>query len=107
MSLIWKQAGVVFATVDIPRQATLTRVGDTDALRFPELASKISKEWQANGEHRAATDRRWDQAVVHVPDDTEYKILIAVIDAIYTPKRPLMVEGKPEPLPALNVTLAM
>lgn len=67
--LVWKQAGAVIATVDIPRKEALTHVGDAGALRFPELASKISKEWSENGQHRVPTDRRWDQAVVRVPDD--------------------------------------
>ncbi len=107
MVLIWRQGGVVTATVDVPRREVRTTIGAAEVFRLPDLASKIALEWKANGQHTNANDKAWDQAVVHVPDDTPHRVLIAMIDAAHAPKRSLMVGGRSENAPAFNVTFAM
>jgi len=85
--LVWKEGNTVVNTIDNDREAV--PVGDQGDFRFPDLAKKISDEWNANGAHRAATDAKLDQAVLHTDNSTPFGDVIAVIDAIYTPKRDL------------------
>ena len=101
--LEWKQGATVVSTVDVTKHAVELEGGKL--LRFPDLASKVSDEWKANGSHRDAADKKIDQAVLHTDNKTPFKELIAVIDAIYAPKREFGGGGKP--LPAFNVTFAV
>lgn len=101
----WTKDGAVLATVDVPRATRALPRGE--ALRFPELAAKIGAEWKQNGQHTAPADKRWDQAVVFVPDDEDQRTLIATIDAVYAQKRSIALADKSEDVPAFNVTLAM
>src|SRR6185369_4154597 len=48
--------------------------------RFPALTEAITKEWQAQGEHRAANDRKLDVAVLHVQNDLPFSEIVAVLD---------------------------
>lgn len=73
----------------------------------PELAIAITEEWNAMGGHRATSDRALDQAILHTDDTTEYYKIVAVIDAIYRTKRPLLVGGTVSPVPAFNVTFSL
>jgi biopolymer transport protein ExbD len=62
--------------------------------------------WEAAGLHRAATDKRFDQVILHVDNAVPYKLLVAVIDAINAPRRSVQVGRRDERVPALNVNLA-
>jgi biopolymer transport protein ExbD len=55
--------------------------------RFPALSDAITKEWQAQGEHRAAADRKLDRAVLHVQNDLPFSEIVAVLDALHAPRR--------------------
>lgn len=100
-TLIWKQGATVVATVDVPRKPVETE----SVVRYPDLAAKITEEWKINGSHRDPSDKKLDQAVLHTDNKTPFKDVIAVIDAIYTPKRELA--GAQEPVPAFNVTFSV
>ena len=103
--LVWKEGNTVVNTIDLDRKAV--PVGNQGDFRFPDLAKKISDEWNANGAHRAATDAKLDQAVLHTDNSTPFADVIAVIDAIYTPTRDLSWGGKTEKHAAFNVTFAV
>src|ERR1043165_1282052 len=105
--LIWKQAGTVISTVDVPRKDNLVVKDGKKSIRFPELAQKIEAEWKTVGTHRDATDKKFDQAVLHTDNETAYVYLIGVIDAIYQAKRPYNIAGKAEQVPSFNVTFAV
>jgi len=105
--LIWKQSGTVISTVDVPRKDNLVVKEGKKTIRFPELAAKIEQEWKSAGSHRDASDKKFDQAILHTDNETPYVYLIGVIDAIYQPQRPLNVAGKTEQVPAFNVTFAV
>ena len=72
-----------------------------------ELAAKIQSEWKARGQHAKPTDPRFDQAILHTDDKTEFKYLIGVIDAIDQTRRDRTLGGKAEQLPAFHVTFAV
>jgi len=106
--LIWKQAGTVISTVDVPRKDNMTVVNNgKKIIRYPELAAKIDSEWKTVGQHKAASDKKFDTAILHTDNETAYVYLIGVIDAIYQPHRPFTIAGKEEQVPAFNVTFAV
>src|SRR5262252_3657888 len=78
-TLTWKQGATVISTVEVPRV-------EVDR-RDPELASKIAEEWRAHGSHRAPSDRELDPAVLHTGDKVLFGHIVAIIDAVHTPKR--------------------
>lgn len=112
-TLVWKQSGTVISTVDVPRKDNLVEKPDPSGgvakkqIRYPELAAKIDSEWKTVGQHRDATDKKFDTAILHTDNDTPYVYLIGVIDAIYQPKRQLMMQGQNQEVPAFNVTFAV
>ena len=105
--LVWKQAGTVINTIDVARKDTIAKEGNTKIARFPDLAAKIESEWKTVGAHRDASDKKFDQAVLHTDNETPFVYVIGVIDAIYQAHRPYAVGGKPVDMPAFNVTFAV
>src|SRR5205807_2578682 len=77
--LIWKQAGTVISTIDVPRKDDVHVEGNLKVVRYPELASKIDSEWKTVGAHRDASDRKFDQAILHTDNETAYVFVIGVI----------------------------
>jgi biopolymer transport protein ExbD len=106
-TLIWKQAGTVISTVDVPRKDNVVMREGKKTVRYPELAAKIEQEWKTVGSHRDPSDKKFDQAILHTDNETPYVYLIGVIDAIYQPHRPFNIGGKTEMVPAFNVTFAV
>lgn len=105
--LIWKQAGTVISTVDVPRHDNMITKDGRKSIRYPDLAAKVEQEWKSVGTHRDATDKKFDQAILHTDNETPYVKLVGVIDAIYHTKRNFSGGGKTEPVPAFNVTFAV
>ena len=103
--LIWKEGNTVVNTIDLDKKQV--PIGEKGDYRYPELAKKISEEWNSNGAHRAPTDTKLDQAVLHTDNSTPFSDIVAVIDAIYTPKRDFTFGGKTEKVPSFNVTFSV
>ena len=103
--LVWKEGNTVVNTIDVDRKPV--PIGEKGDITFPDLAKKINDEWTANGSHRAGTDKKFDQSVLHTDNSTPFSDVIAVIDAIYTPQRDFSFGGKTEKVPAFNVTFAV
>jgi biopolymer transport protein ExbD len=106
-TLVWKQGGTVVSSVDVERRDDVRSEGSAKVVRYPDLAAKIDAEWKTVGQHRDATDKKFDQAVLHTDNDTPYFQLIGVIDAVYQVKRPFSGGGKTENVPAFNVTFSV
>lgn len=102
--LVWKEGSTVVNTIDVERKAV--PIGNQEDIQYPELAKKIEAEWKQNGSHRAATDKKFDRAVLHVDNATQFQDVIAVIDAINQPKREYSVGGATDTVPAFMVTFA-
>ncbi|HET9954363.1 MAG TPA: biopolymer transporter ExbD [Polyangiaceae bacterium] len=103
--LIWKEGNTVVNTIDVDKKQV--PVGAGGDYRYPDLAKKIADEWNQNGSHRAPSDTKWDQAVLHSDNSTPFSDIVAVIDAIYTPKRDIPSRGKDSKVPAFNVTFSV
>lgn len=103
--LVWKEGTTVVNTIDVERKPV--PIGTDGTFHYPDLAKKITEEWKQNGSHRAPTDTTLDQAILHSDNTTKFADIIAVIDAIYAPKREFRIGGAQEEIPAFNVTFAV
>lgn len=103
--LVWKEGSQVLNTIDVERKPE--QIGDE--VTFPDLATKVEEEWNRNeARHFAATDKEKDQAVLHTDNSTKFSEVIAVIDAVYKPKRPMInAANEEEQVPAFNVTFSV
>ena len=100
--LTWRYGSAVESQMDVPRAGA----GQAGATRFPELATRVTSEWEARGEHRDVADRKLDQVIVHCDDRTPYQDLVGVIDAVSQAKREFP-GSNGKKYPAMNVELAM
>ena len=105
--LVWKQGSTTVDSIDVPRKDVITKAGNIDVVRFPDLATKIESEWKAKGQHSNPTDRKLDQAILHTDNKTEFRFIIGVIDAIYQTHRDINLGPKTEKMPAFNITFAV
>jgi biopolymer transport protein ExbD len=87
--LSWREGQTVARSVDVPRE-------------YPALAQAISTEWRSSGSHTSPTDALRDQAVLHTGDDTPFREMVAVMDAIEATKR----AGRPGGPSAFALTLS-
>jgi biopolymer transport protein ExbD len=101
--LVWKEGSTVVNTIDVPRKEV--PVGSDGTYNYPDLGKKVEEEWKQNGSHRAPTDKKFDQAILHTDNTTKFQDIVAVIDAIYTPKREF--GGASKQIPAFNVTFSV
>src|SRR5215475_11740426 len=103
-NLVWKEGTTVVNTIEVPRKQVPFGEGE---YTYPDLGKKIEDEWKQNGSHRAPTDKKFDQAILHTDNTTPFVDIVAVIDAIYTPKREFRLGNQQEDVPAFNVTFSV
>ena len=77
--LVWKEGNTTIDTISVPRKQVV--LGDPD-FSYPDLATKITEQWSANGSHRDGSDLKRDQAVLHTDNTTKFEDIIAVIDRL-------------------------
>ncbi len=82
--LAWREGSQLITRTEIARHPVPTAAGD---LRFPELMRELEREWRANGQHRAPSDRTLDSAVLHTPNTLAYADLVGVMDAVRCVRR--------------------
>jgi biopolymer transport protein ExbD len=107
--LIWKTGSTVVSDKSVPRKAEESRdaTGKITGSKYPDLAAEVEEQWKMTGKHRDASDKKFDQAVLHTDNETKFSDIVAVIDAIYKTHRPIN-SGKPgDSVPAFNVTFAV
>jgi biopolymer transport protein ExbD len=100
--LIWKSGATVHNTSEVKKQPVETGVGGDAQVRYPDLAKKIAEEWNTYGSHKNDNDPKQDQAIISVDNRAPFSDLIAVVDAIYQPKRTY----KGEQWTSFNVTFS-
>lgn len=105
---MWKQAGTVVSEIHVPKAPLEVGDGQNKAVRYPDLAKAIAKEWSERGSHTDPSDRKPDQAILHTDDRTPFKELVAVLDALNATQRDLkMPDGSASKVPAFNPTFAV
>jgi len=106
-ALVWKEGTTVVSQSEIPRHEVVSMAGSVRVVRYPELAEKVAAEWASAGAHKAASDTRFDQAVLHTDNETPYASIVGVMDAVSAVRRPLDRGKKVETVPAFNMTFAV
>jgi len=106
-ALVWKQGGAVLSSSEVARNEVVTMEGPVRVVRYPELAVRVASEWATAGAHKAASDRKFDQAVLHTENETPYASIVGVMDAVSRAHRPLDLGKKVESVPAFNLTFAV
>ncbi len=102
-TLTWKQGATVVSEVKVPKP---TDAGDP--VRYADLAKKIETEWGQHGGHKDGTDKKLDQAILHCDNRTPFKEIVAVLDALYSTQREMvMADGKREQIPVFNMTFSV
>lgn len=93
--------------VDIVDTGTIERVRGSERRAYPELARRVQALWDEKGLHKEASDRKFDQATLHVAPGLTHGVLIAALDALRQPKRPYAISARTEQISALDVVLTM
>jgi biopolymer transport protein ExbD len=102
--LTWKQAATVVSETRMAR----TRTPDGKSPRYDDLAKKIQEQWKLHGGHMQAADRMQDRAIFHSGDSVPFKEIIAVMDALYSAKREMVLEnGQRKSMPVFNMAFAV
>ena len=105
--LVWKQGATVVSEVKVPKSPVELESGDIKVLRYPELAKKIEEEWKQQGGHRDPSDKKFDQCILHSDNRTPFRELVAVLDALYSPKRDVKLTNETKKLPVFNMTFSV
>ena len=105
--LAWRQGATTIESIDVPRTDVPATAGPLEAVRFPDLAARIETEWKAKGSHVNPTDQGVDLAVLHTSNDTDFKTIVGVLDAINAPQREMATARRSAMMPAFRVTFAM
>jgi biopolymer transport protein ExbD len=104
--LVWKQGATVVSEIKVPKSPV--EVGELKVTRFPDLAKKIETEWAAQGGHRDPSDKKLDQCILFSDNRTAFKEIVAVLDALYSPKRDMKFpDGSTKKVPVFNMTFSV
>ena len=104
--LVWKEGNTVVRSAEIPRQPNKVTSTKGTSVTYPALATRVAEEWRASGLHRDASDKKFDQVVVHTANDMPYGEIVAVMDAVAQPKRAYAAAGKTVQTAAFETTFA-
>src|SRR5262249_10803884 len=107
--LVWKQGSTVVSELKVPKTPVELDDGTGRKLiRSPELAKKIEAEWNAQGGHKDPSDKKLDQCILHSDNKAPFKEIIAVLDALYAPKRDMKFpDGTTKKIPVFNMTFSV
>lgn len=106
--LVWKQGATVVSEIKVPKTPVDSMQADRHVIRFPDLGKKIEEEWKQQGGHRDPSDRKLDQCVLHTDNRTPFKEIVAVLDALYSPKRDIKFgDGSTKQVPVFNMTFSV
>ncbi|WP_437602833.1 ExbD/TolR family protein [Sorangium sp. So ce590] len=105
--LVWKQGATVVNEVKVPKTPLEAGDGSSKVIRYPELAKRIEEEWKQHGGHRDPSDKKLDQAILHTDNRTPFKEIVAVLDALYSPKREMKLPEGTKQIPAFNMTFSV
>jgi len=108
-SLVWKQGATVVSENKVAKTPVEMDSGEPGfkVLRYPDLAKKISEDWNQQKGHFDVADKKLDQCTLYSDNRTPFRELIAVIDALYTPKRDMKLGNEVKKVPVFNMTFSV
>ena len=106
--LVWKQGATVVSEVKVPKTPVEIDSGTgSKIVRYPDLAKKIEDEWKQQGGHRDPSDKKLDQCILHSDNRTPFKEIVAVLDALYRPKREMKLCAETKQIHVFNMTFSV
>jgi biopolymer transport protein ExbD len=106
--LEWKAGSTVVSEVKLPKTPVELGSGRDATVRYPDLAKKLQTDWEAQGGHRDPSDKKVDQCVLHTDNKAPFKEIVAVLDALYTPRREMKFpDGTSKVVPVFNMTFSV
>jgi biopolymer transport protein ExbD len=106
--LVWKQGATVVSDNKIPKTPLELDSGSGQKIiRYPDLAKKIDEEWKQQRGHFDVADKKLDQCTLYSDNRTPFNELVAVIDALYAPKRDMKLGDKVKQVPVFNMTFSV
>lgn len=107
-SLVWKQGSTVVSEIKVPKTPVEIEETGRKIVRYPDLAKKIETEWGTQGGHKDPSDKKLDQCILLSDNRAPFKEIIAVLDALYTPKRDMKFpDGTTKKVPVFNMTFSV
>jgi biopolymer transport protein ExbD len=106
--LVWKAGATVVNSNKYPKTPVEFDNGDgTKSVRYPDLAKKIEEEWKQQKQHYDVADKKLEQCTLYSDNRTPFSELIAVIDALYSPKRDMKLGDAVKKVPVFNMTFSV
>jgi biopolymer transport protein ExbD len=106
--LVWKQGATVVSENRMPKIPVELESGTgRTVLRYPDLAKKIEEEWKQQRSHFDVNDKKVDQCTLYSDNRTPYRELIAVLDALYAPRRDMRIGSDTKKVPVFNMTFSV
>jgi hypothetical protein len=75
--------------------------------RLSQLRERLASEWRSYGGHQSEHDSAVDQAVIHAPNSLDVATFASLVDAVQSVRRPSLVNGVAQRVPAFNVTFKL
>ncbi len=105
---MWKQGATVVSENKVPKTPVEIDSGTGGKiLRYPDLAKKIDDEWKQQRGHFDVADKKLDQCTLYSDNRTSFRELVAVIDALYAPKRDMKLGDQVKKVPVFNMTFSV
>ena len=99
---------MVMSENHVPKSPVLVDTGTGNkVVRYPDLAKRIQEEWKQQHVHFDVDDKNVDQCTIHTDDRSPYSELVAVMDALYSPKRDMRLGGEVKKVSAFNMTFSL
>jgi biopolymer transport protein ExbD len=106
--LAWKQGKLVTSENHVPKSPVVVDTGTGNkVVRYPDLAKAVQEAWKEQRVHFDIDDKQVDQCTLHTDDRSPYSELVAVMDALYSPKRDMRLGGEVKRVPVFNMTFSL
>jgi len=106
--LVWKAGATVVNDNKYPKTPVELESGDGGkVIRYPDLAKKIEEEWKQQKQHFDVADKKLEQCTLYSDNRTPFNELVAVIDALYAPKRDMKLGDQVKKVPVFNMTFSV
>jgi hypothetical protein len=107
-SLSWQHRNaVLFGGEELETGLSSIWIGSREVVSFPNLAYASATTWYEHGAHSLPSDSSFDKILIEAPEAMPYKLWIAALDALTTPKRKYVRDGKTVTLPAFAAAVAI
>jgi biopolymer transport protein ExbD len=103
-SLVWKQGATVVSESKVAKPPSK----GGDVIKYEDLAKKLAEEWKIHGGHQDKSDKKLDQAILHVENRLAFREVVGVLDALYDTKREIdLGNAQVKAFPVFNMSFSV